>query len=215
MGLGLEMGPRRPRRARGRSANLVERPHPIHCYRNRRISAKIIRHVIISWVVLSSLGSREFGMPDHLRLAHVRPFQRQPIVYLTVATEGRREILSCAEANAILREIWENSRKIDGWVVGRYVLMPDHAHLFGRGAWDAKPLWKWMQTWKSISSRRLTAKLEIRSPIWQRDYFDRFLRSADSYSEKWNYVVNNPVRAGFVKRGEDWPWQGVLEDLTF
>jgi putative transposase len=42
-------------------------------------------------------------------------------------------------------------------------------------------------------------------PIWQREYWDRQLRSDESYAQKWDYVVNNPVRHGYVACAEDWP----------
>jgi putative transposase len=72
-----------------------------------------------------------------------------------------------------------------------------------------------MQTWKSIGARRITALLETQPPLWQKDYFDRFLRSAESYSEKWDYVRMNPVRAQLVSRPEDWPHHGRIHDLLF
>jgi hypothetical protein len=55
--------------------------------------------------------------------------------------------------------------------------------------------------------------LRILPPIWQADYFDRYLRSAESYSQKWSYVEQNPVRAGLVERFEDWPHRGIIHDL--
>ena len=45
--------------------------------------------------------------------------------------------------------------------------------------------------WKSVSSRRIAATLAIEPPIWQSDYFDRYLRSSESYSDKWQYVEQN------------------------
>ena len=36
------------------------------------------------------------------------------------------------------------------------------------------------------------------------------LRSDESYSQKWNYVRENPVRAGLVKSAADWPYQGEI-----
>ena len=152
---------------------------------------------------------------EYKRLAHLRPFVRQPIVFLTVVTNERRPVLACYAAQAVLREIWSNAPTLDGWAVGRYVLMPDHVHLFARAGLDAKSLAKWVQGWKSLSSRRLTAALKLAPPLWQKDYFDRFLRSADNYSEKWAYVVANPVRKGLARAPAEWPWQGVMEDLAF
>jgi putative transposase len=154
-------------------------------------------------------------MSGHFHLAHLRPFARQPIVFLTVVTHGRRACLANASAFDALTAIWRNSAEIDGWFVGDYLLMPDHVHLFARAALDAKPIAGWMETWKSLGARRLKTALGHAPPIWQRDYFDRFLRSSESYTEKWDYVSMNPVRARLCSRPQDWPWKGRLFDLQF
>ena len=36
-----------------------------------------------------------------------------------------------------------------------------------------------------------------------------------AYEEKWEYVRNNPVRAGLAARAEDWPFQGVIHELMW
>ena len=154
-------------------------------------------------------------MPEHRRLPHLRPFVPQPIVFLTLVTHERRPVLAGQTAFDAITTLWLRSAEIDGWFVGDFVLMPDHTHLIARAALDAKPLARWMKAWKSVSSRQLTPTLGCAPPFWQRDYFDRFLRSAESYSEKWDYVADNPVRAGLCARPEDWPWRGRLFDLEF
>jgi putative transposase len=93
--------------------------------------------------------------------------------------------------------------------------MPDHVHFFARPEIDARPMAAWVQMWKSVSSRRIAAALVIRQPIWQAEYFDRYLRSMESYSEKWDYVEQNAVRAGLVGTVEAWPYCGTITDLTF
>jgi putative transposase len=154
-------------------------------------------------------------MTFHSRLPHLRPFARQPIIFLTVVTHERRPLLATACVHEVLREIWLRSPTHDGWSVGYYVLMPDHVHLFARAHRDAKPLSAWVGTWKSLSARRLAPTLGSPAPFWQRDYFDRFLRSADDYSEKWDYVAANPVRAGLCPEPASWPWRGHCADLSF
>jgi hypothetical protein len=37
------------------------------------------------------------------------------------------------------------------------------------------------------------------------------LRSSASRAEKWNYIRDNPVRAGLVARPEDWPYTGWID----
>ncbi len=154
-------------------------------------------------------------MPDHGHLPHLRSFAAQPIIFVTAVTHQRRPLLANQAAFQTLTAIWQRSPALDGWCVGDYLLMPDHLHLFARPALDAKPLAKWVETWKSLSTRELKSLLQLEPPLWQRDYFDRFLRTADSYTEKWNYVAMNPVRKELCARSDEWPWKGRLSDLTF
>jgi REP element-mobilizing transposase RayT len=114
-----------------------------------------------------------------------------------------------------LREIWQRSAEHDGWWVGSYVLMPDHVHFFARPATNARPKAEWVGMWKSVSSRRIAAMLAIEPSIWQSDYFDRYLRSSESYSDKWKYVEQNPVRAGLIESIGAWPYRGTIHDLMF
>ena len=93
--------------------------------------------------------------------------------------------------------------------------MPDHVHFFARPEIGARRMADCVEMWKSISSRQIAAALSINPPIWQQDYFDRYLRSNESYSEKWYYVEQNAVRAGLVEATEAWPYRGTIHDLMF
>ena len=80
-----------------------------------------------------------------------------------------------------------------------------------------------MQKWKQWTSKRIAreiARVGIGDPglkqsgtVWQEEFFDHVLRSSESYSQKWEYVKENPVRAGLVKKSDDWPFQGEIESL--
>ncbi len=52
-------------------------------------------------------------------------------------------------------------------------------------------------------------------PIWQLDFWDTQLRKSTHYDEKWEYVSQNPVRAGLVRAPDDWPYQGELNELRW
>ena len=93
--------------------------------------------------------------------------------------------------------------------------MPDHVHFFARRVMIAQPMAKWMKMWKSVSSRQLAVALDIMPPIWQPDYFDRYLRSRENYRQKWNYVEQNAQRAGLINQGEEWPYRGSIFDLMW
>ena len=78
---------------------------------------------------------------------------------------------------------------------------------------DAKPLPKFVQAWKQWTSKRITRELDVIGPLWQKEFFDHVLRSTESYSQKWDYVRENPVRAALVAAADDWPWQGEIRSL--
>jgi hypothetical protein len=42
--------------------------------------------------------------------------------------------------------------------------------------------------------------------VWQRESFDRILRSGDDLRAKAEYIANNPVRKGFVRTSAEWRW---------
>jgi len=147
-------------------------------------------------------------------LAHLSAFTQSPIVFLTVATYKRNLILNTNWAHEILRSIWTSSAEMNGWYVGDYLLMPDHLHCFARSGRNAEPLGRWIKMWKSISARKMIRSYGLRPPIWQADYFDRYLRSSESYAEKWNYVQMNPVRAGIAGDVNAWSYQGRIYTLS-
>jgi REP element-mobilizing transposase RayT len=58
-------------------------------------------------------------------------------IYFVTCTAERRSILACKEITDILIDEWRNAHKRHGWVVGRYVIMPDHTHFFCRAEFNA------------------------------------------------------------------------------
>lgn len=100
----------------------------------------------------------------------------------------------------------------DKWLVGRYVIMPDHIHLFCAPAEvDFMPVKKWVSYWKRLVSKKCRAE----TSLWQRDCWDTQLRMGESYHDKWEYVRNNPVRAGLCDHPDDWSFQGELKELRW
>jgi putative transposase len=153
---------------------------------------------------------------------HLRRLERIwidfPIYYVTTCIRNRKAVLAQDDAARILVEEWRAAHRRHGWAVGRYVIMPDHIHFFCRAELGAKTLSDFVGNWKSWTSRAINALGRPRSApaattLWQREFFDHVLRSNESYAEKWNYVRENPVRAGLVKSADDWSYSGEIEIL--
>lgn len=130
------------------------------------------------------------------------------IVFLTVCTKDRHPWLAQRHVHDALVQVWHQAT---AWLVGRYVLMPDHLHLFCAPGDMAVPLNTWVAYWKRQFSR-----LHLPGTgAWQRDCWDTRLRRGESYAEKWEYVRQNPVRAGLCQKAEDWSYQGELNVLQW
>ena len=66
-----------------------------------------------------------------------------------------------------------------------------------------------LKSLKGASARAVNKVLGASGPVWQEESFDHVLRSEDSLEEKREYIRQNPVRRGLVKRPEDYPWLWV------
>ena len=88
------------------------------------------------------------------------------------------------------------------------MIMPDHVHLFVRGDRDFR-LGPWIGALKQVLAKAGVLS-RAKGQVWEEGFFDHVLRSNESYSQKWNYVRENPVRAGLVKSAADWPSQGEI-----
>jgi putative transposase len=156
---------------------------------------------------------RESSALQRKRPAHFPPVEsgfRSTIIFLTVCTKTRRPLLANAAAAKLIVESWIAAKF---WLVGRYVILPDHIHLFCAPTVPEQSLKNWISFWKNHVTRRWPNRDEV--PIWLTEYWDRQLRRGESYDEKWKYVVENPVRHGYVANPDDWLYQGELNVLQW
>jgi putative transposase len=133
------------------------------------------------------------------------------VLLVTACTHQRRRILARQEIHDLIREAWTQTPE---WTVGRYVVLPDHIHLFAaENEFQGYPLGQWIGKWKAHVRRRWPYREN--EPIWERSFWDHQLRNGDSYDVKWLYVRNNPVRHGLVENADDWPFEGELNHLAW
>jgi putative transposase len=145
-----------------------------------------------------------------IHLAPAEKHNRAIIIYVTACRERRRAILASPQVHAAIVGAWRNAST---WLVDRYVVMPDHVHFFCTpDGMDAPSLEHWMQFWKATVTKSIGAKKGER---WQREHWDRQLRSLESYASKWEYVRRNPARYGLCEHPDDWPSQGELNILQW
>lgn len=148
--------------------------------------------------------------PPRIQLfQHVRPFY-----FITFNTAKRAALLNNSELHAAFIKFCGRAHTEHSVSVGRYVIMPDHIHLFVSMPEHELTLQRWMQALKSVLGKTLL-KQGNPKPHWQTGFFDHVLGNADSYGEKWQYVQLNPLRAKLSSTIEEWPHQGEIVRLSF
>jgi putative transposase len=133
-----------------------------------------------------------------------------PVYFITACTQNRIHLLNNNEVFQIFRDFCSDSHRYDVYV-GKFLLMPDHFHLFVQFG-ERGSLSDWMKSLKNRLSKHFREK-GIAAPHWQKGFFDHVIRSNESYSNKWLYVVENPIRAGLVSNTKDWLYQGEMFPL--
>jgi putative transposase len=137
----------------------------------------------------------------------------RPFYFVTFNTHKRQKFLARPEVHEAFW-IFCSKAQHRGVAVGRYVIMPNHVHLFAAFAIDAIALPNWIQSLRAVIGKRLL-QLGIQKPHWQEGFFDHLLRSQESYSQKWEYVRMNPVRAQLSRTAEAWPYKGEIVRIPF
>ncbi len=150
----------------------------------------------------------------HLRRLD-RIFERYspPVFLINGCVRDRAPVLANRIVADVLEQAWRDAENVHRWLIGRYVIMPDHVHFFCTPLGDArKDLGQFIENWKRWT-RKGIREGGLERFAWQPEFFDHLMRSSESYASKWQYVRDNPVRAALVARAEDWPYQGEIHQI--
>ena len=131
------------------------------------------------------------------------------IFFVTVNAKDRVPWIGQAAMQSALADIGREQAR--AWLVGYYLLMPDHLHLFCAPRDLHFNIDQWITFWKRQFSRQ---HLD-RDWAWQRRAFHHRLRNRIEYEEKLAYVRENPLRKNLVKASDEWQLQGHIHDLRW
>lgn len=96
------------------------------------------------------------------------------------------------------------NRHGEDYVLQAWCVMPNHVHVLvqPRRGLSLKSI---VQAWKSVCSHASGAP----RPLWQKNYFDRYMRDEEQVWFTINYIEANPVAAGLVAAKEHWRWSSA------
>ena len=170
------------------------------------------------------LPSRTFREPQstpdvHYSRRRLPHFEKPWAIYAVTITTTHRRCLS-PQARTIVLNAWRHFHN------ARYELfalcvMPDHVHaLFqpwpkNEASREETTFWsltELMRALKSFTAREINRADGKAGAVWEKETFDRYIRSDRDLEEKLHYILRNPWDAGVAKQNEDYPWTWTQED---
>jgi putative transposase len=90
-----------------------------------------------------------------------------------------------------------------------YVIMPNHFHLL-ISIPEGNSISTFMRDLKKRIAYEYFENLGIvHRPFWQSRFDDLLIYTEEQYRIKFNYIHNNPVKAGLVQNMEDWEYSSA------
>jgi superfamily II DNA or RNA helicase/REP element-mobilizing transposase RayT len=150
------------------------------------------------------------------RLPH---FEKPWAIYAVTITTVHRRSLG-PEARDIVLDAWHHFHNTR-YELFAICVMPDHVHALFQ-PWpknEASPeetkFWSMaelMRSLKSFTAREINRAEKKAGPVWEKETFDRYIRSDRDLAEKFHYILRNPWDAGVAKQNEDYPWIWTADD---
>jgi RecG-like helicase/REP element-mobilizing transposase RayT len=150
------------------------------------------------------------------RLPH---FEKPWAVYaVTISTRDRRILRP--DARTIVLNAWRQFHD-KRYELFALCVMPDHVHaLFQPWPKDAHgksepvfwSLTELMRSLKSFTARQVNKLEGTSGAVWEKETFDRFIRSDRDLEEKFHYILRNPWDSKVVGQNESYPWVWTSDD---
>jgi len=150
------------------------------------------------------------------RLPH---FEKPWAIYAVTITTAHRRALG-PQARTIVLNAWRHFHNAR-YELFALCIMPDHVHaLFqpwpkNQASREETTFWslaELMRSLKSFTAREINRAERKTGTVWEKETFDRYIRSDRDLAEKFHYILRNPWDAGVAKQNEEYPWIWTGED---
>jgi REP-associated tyrosine transposase len=152
-------------------------------------------------------------MPDYIRAKTT-----SGTFFFTVITHQRRPILTTELARNCLRMAFQKTQEAQPFQQHALCILPNHLHCI----WtlpenddDFSSRWRRLKSTFSRTYRKGggaeaslsdSRRRKGEAGIWQRRFWEHWIRDNDDYERHLDYTHYNPVKHGHVQKPIDWPW---------
>ena len=138
-----------------------------------------------------------------------RDLQNSGTFFITTSTYNKIVRFRKNEDFEIVLNNIEFYRIRDNITIHGYVVMPNHLHLLLTIP-ESGSISSFVRDMKKRIAFEYFCDRNLKShKFWQNRFDDVYIYSEDVFRIKLNYIHNNPVKAGFVKKPEDWKYSSA------
>jgi REP element-mobilizing transposase RayT len=162
---------------------------------------------------------RELTSGAHYSRRRLPHFEKPWAIYaVTIRTTHRRSLTP--HARTIVLNAWRHFHHTR-YELFAICVMPDHVHVLfqpwpkNEGLPEETTFWslaELMRSLKSFTAREINRAEDKAGAVWEKDTFDRYIRSDSDLAEKFHYILRNPWDAGVAGQNEDYPWIWTADD---
>ena len=128
--------------------------------------------------------------------------------FVSSATWARRSLFQSERMARLFLEVLSGYRAQGRYMLHEFVLMREHFHVL-ISVPPGLSVERAVQLMKGGFSYRAKQELGIHGEIWQRGFSDEYVTDAAGYRARCEYIRQNPVRAGFARAPQDYPYGSV------
>ena len=136
--------------------------------------------------------------------------------FFTVVTYDRNGIFTNPVNVTLLRNAFRHVMEKWPFKIDAFVLLPDHLHCIWTmpdGDMDFSKRWRLIKSYFTKSClpeyRNIANDARIKKKeqaVWQRRFWEHFIRDDDDYLRHVEYIHYNPVKHGHAKAPRDWEY---------
>ncbi len=155
---------------------------------------------------------KPYHPPQNRRLDPDLYARANNICFITIQAYMHQSPFVRDDLNRLMLDVLGEEQKRQNCIVFTYCLMPNHLHFLVSPRQDGVSILKFTDQYKGKTTNRSWG-VGWQGKLWQPRYYDHIVRAEEDLRAIAEYILNNPVRKGFVERAADWPWGGSMAPL--
>ena len=135
-----------------------------------------------------------------------RNFQKNSFYHIYNRGNNKERIFKMAEDKKLFISLLYKYRKGTDIIIDTYTIMDNHFHLIVNIGRNPDTISKFMQKVCTTYAMIINKKYKRVGHLFQGRFQAKLLRFKKDLKQARNYIKQNPVKEGYVKKADDYPW---------